>query len=77
MIEAPRHLIKADAGRIRVLRLTVVDGHAYPLRYHARLEPGFCHRCGCTDQYACPEGCSWVNATHTLCSACLEKLLLP
>lgn len=36
------------------------------------LLPGTCSRCGCTDAEACPDGCSWVDAEHTLCSACAE-----
>lgn len=31
-----------------------------------------CRRCGCTDIFACDEGCEWL--TDTLCSACLPKL---
>ncbi len=27
-----------------------------------------CRACGCTDNHACPEGCSWVE--EDLCSAC-------
>src|SRR4051812_6081365 len=36
---------------------------------------GTCIECGCTDRCACDGGCSWVNAEHTVCSACLEKLI--
>ncbi len=38
---------------------------------------GTCRRCGCTDDEACPGGCSWVpdpvllGALGTLCSACV------
>jgi len=77
MITTRSHLIRAAGGRIRVLRLSVVGGHCYPLRYHAHLgEPGCCRVCGCTDRWACPGGCAWVNASHTLCSRCLEQELL-
>lgn len=31
---------------------------------------GVCRVCGCTDNAACEEGCSWVDRGHTLCSAC-------
>lgn len=31
---------------------------------------GVCRVCGCVDERACPEGCSWVDADHTLCSVC-------
>lgn len=33
---------------------------------------GVCRRCGCTDDWGCPEGCEWVDKEHTLCSACAE-----
>ncbi len=29
-----------------------------------------CRVCGCTDSYACPGGCYWVD--WDLCSACAE-----
>lgn len=32
--------------------------------------PGVCRVCECTDERACAGGCYWVDATHTLCSAC-------
>lgn len=31
---------------------------------------GTCRVCGCEDDRACPGGCSWVDAEHTICSAC-------
>ena len=31
-----------------------------------------CRVCGCTDEHACPGGCSWVQ--EDLCSACQEEL---
>ena len=31
---------------------------------------GTCRVCGCTDDWGCDAGCSWVNAEHTLCSEC-------
>ncbi len=34
------------------------------------LPSGTCRVCGCTDAQACPDGCSWVDAQRTLCSAC-------
>jgi len=74
--EAPSHLIDAGGGFVRVLRLVGQGGHTYPLRYTARLgAPGLCRKCGCTDRYGCPDGCSWVNRRNTLCSRCLEKEL--
>lgn len=30
-----------------------------------------CRYCGCTDEQACPGGCSWV--TDDLCSACQQR----
>ncbi|MFP5376918.1 MAG: hypothetical protein ACLGIO_09080 [Acidimicrobiia bacterium] len=30
----------------------------------------FCRRCGCTDAYACADGCGWVD--EDLCSACAD-----
>jgi len=41
---------------------------------------GICQVCGCTDDNACThpekENCHWVDADHTLCSHCLDKLKL-
>jgi ParB family chromosome partitioning protein len=31
-----------------------------------------CRVCGCTDNAGCPEGCSWIEGEHNLCSACWE-----
>lgn len=31
---------------------------------------GVCRVCGCTDDRACPGGCSWADARHTICSSC-------
>jgi hypothetical protein len=30
-----------------------------------------CRECGCTDDSACPEGCSWIEVD--LCSACARE----
>ena len=35
---------------------------------------GVCRYCNCTDDMACDEGCAWVDAAATICSACLEPL---
>lgn len=32
--------------------------------------PGICADCGCTDEFACDGGCSWLDRGHTLCSSC-------
>lgn len=31
---------------------------------------GRCRVCGCTDEFGCDAGCSWIDRDHTLCSAC-------
>jgi len=31
-----------------------------------------CKRCGCTDECACPGGCTWVTPACDLCSCCVE-----
>lgn len=33
-------------------------------------EAGLCRVCNCTDGRACKGGCSWVDASETLCSSC-------
>ena len=38
------------------------------------LEQGVCCYCGCTDEHGCPEGCSWDDDMHTLCSSCAAAL---
>jgi len=34
------------------------------------LTPGICRWCRCTWENGCGIGCSWVDRTQTLCSAC-------
>jgi hypothetical protein len=36
---------------------------------------GVCRYCKCTDQRACPDGCSWIGAERTVCSnpLCVAK----
>lgn len=75
MTHARSTLIRLSAGRTRVLRLACVGRHTYPLRYEVRPREDMCERCGCTARYGCVGGCGWVNATHTLCSRCLERIL--
>jgi hypothetical protein len=75
MIEAHRHLIRAEAGRIRVLRLVADGGRIYPLRYHARRGPGMCQVCGCTRQYACPGGCAWLDHRRDICTKCAWRIM--
>lgn len=68
-----RHLIRADAGRIRVLRLARSYGRCYPLAYRVRIGTrGVCRVCCCTDRWGCYAGCSWWDSTHRLCSRCAE-----
>lgn len=31
-----------------------------------------CTVCGCTDDRACPGGCSWISHNPPLCSACAD-----
>lgn len=33
---------------------------------------GVCQVCGCTEEHACDQGCSWVDANRNLCSECLK-----
>lgn len=54
----------------------VTEGHGSPAWSHLSLEAervihlARCRVCGCTDDRACPGGCSWVEPD--LCSACVE-----
>lgn len=41
-------------------------------REQERMRPGVCRFCGCTETRACPGGCSWANATRTVCSRCMN-----
>lgn len=74
--EAPSHLIRASAGRIRVLR-TIAGLGLYLLAYDVPRGVDYCRVCGCTNIYGCAGGCSWANVSQTLCTRCLEKELLP
>lgn len=31
-----------------------------------------CSGCGCTNERACPGGCSWVSMNPPVCSACVD-----
>lgn len=31
-----------------------------------------CIGCGCTDERACPGGCSWATTTPPICSNCIQ-----
>lgn len=37
------------------------------------VQVGTCRVCGCTEDAACPGGCSWADKTKTLCSRCAKK----
>ena len=43
--------------------------------FGARLGPreGVCVECGCTDEFACEEGCAWANIDQTLCTSCVQQ----
>lgn len=43
-----------------------------------RATPGRCRYCKCTDQRACPEGCSWYDDCATVCSSavCVARFRL-
>ncbi len=32
-----------------------------------------CSACGCTEEYACEDGCSWANPEKTLCTSCVKE----
>ena len=32
---------------------------------------GRCQYCRCTEERACPDGCSWVSSRRTACTACV------
>lgn len=35
---------------------------------------GVCKYCGCTNERACPGGCSWVDPSLTICTACTSRM---
>jgi hypothetical protein len=35
---------------------------------------GTCKYCGCTQEHACPGGCSWIDDEKTICSACIRHV---
>jgi len=41
----------------------------------AGIRSGVCRHCGCTDEHGCDQGCSWVDAAHTVCSACVDRVV--
>ena len=61
-----------ELERRRGKRVTLAESEAIAtaLYWTAPVE-GVCSICGCTDEWGCDGGCSWVNAAHTLCSECV------
>lgn len=43
----------------------------YSIEAYRRRGGPACVRCGCTDDRACPGGCSWVSLDPPICSRCL------
>jgi hypothetical protein len=37
---------------------------------------GTCRLCGCTDKSPCPGNCAWFDASHTLCTRCVDADVL-
>jgi hypothetical protein len=37
-------------------------------------QAGTCRFCGCSEDRACPGGCSWADKARTVCSRCDERL---
>jgi len=68
-------LIRAGAGRVKVLRLMCDGPSCWPLRYEVSPDEDMCRVCGCTNIFGCASPhCYWANATHTLCSRCAERI---
>ena len=62
---------KTAAGRmLQGKEYLEVPQHGYTST-HSRINVRTCRVCGCTDDRACAEGCSWVEAD--LCSACVGQ----
>lgn len=77
MTEFPHQLIRAGRGRLRVLRVARSCGRCYPLRYTVTIGArGVCRGCGCTDRWGCATGCAWANSAHTICTRCLERMVV-
>lgn len=36
-------------------------------------QPGVCFGCGCTDEFACPQGCAWTDERQTMCTECERR----
>ena len=78
---SPSEELSALQREIAGLRATVYDDtatRAELLRFHTAHEElatltsdWECERCHCTNERACPGGCSWVDVN--LCSACAQS----
>lgn len=42
-------------------------------RPQLEVRTGVCFACGCTDEFACAEGCAWTDELQTMCTACERK----
>jgi hypothetical protein len=74
-------LCAALAGWYRTVRDTQVmdlTAEEDELRSALRADPEgtcrTCRICGCTDDRACPGGCTWADPWHTLCSTCEAEI---
>lgn len=76
MTEAPSHLIRLPAGRVRVLRV-FAGRRCYALDYEVHPDEDMCATCGCTNIFGCAGGCHWVDLAHTVCSRCFKREMLP
>jgi hypothetical protein len=76
MIATRATLIRAGAGRVRVLRLRTIGRVLMLLPYEVRHNEAMCQRCGCTELLGCPGGCYWATAAHDLCSRCAGRMVV-
>jgi hypothetical protein len=56
----------ADALVVIARRVLAACPELFP-----RKKAGICFVCGCSQDDACPGGCSWVDRSHSLCSVCV------
>lgn len=61
------NLPSAERATYRRIARWIIDVQRRAIR-------GQCILCGCTDERACPDGCSWVDKDHTICSACADPM---
>lgn len=60
-----------DAEAIRFMNEMPTTAAAALARYAIDGTLRRCRVCGCTDEHACPGGCSWIE--NDLCSACASS----